>query len=239
MTTALIMAGGRSERMRARGDTRHKALRVVAGRRLFDWNLQALRYFGFREIYVAVNAQEHDLIQYLRSFSDLHLLIETAPLGTIGAARGLPERVTDAIVVNADNLTNLDLAALAQFHVAEDAALTIATHEEAFQIPWGKVVAEGDRVVRYEEKPRVLVRVSSGTYVLNRRAIDTIEPDQRLDLPDLVSALLAASAPVRAWAHSAEWIDVNDETALARAEDVVHASGTRWPWSELVARPGA
>lgn len=239
MTAALIMAGGRSERMRARGDTRHKALRLAAGRRLIDWNLQALRYFGFREIYVAVNAQEHDLIQYLRPFTDLHLLVETTPLGTIGAARGLPAHVTDAVVVNADNLTNLDLAALARFHVAQDAAMTIATHEEAFQMPWGKVVAEGDRVVRYEEKPRMPVCVSSGTYVLNRRAVDMIEEGRRLDVPELVTALLAASAPVRAWAHSAEWIDVNDETALARAEAVVHASGTRWPWSERPAGPGA
>ena len=239
MTAALIMAGGRSERMRARGDTRHKALRLAAGRRLIDWNLQALRYFGFREIYVAVNAQEHDLIQYLRPFSQLHLLVETAPLGTIGAARDLPAHVTDVIVVNADNLTNLDLAALARFHVAQDTAMTIATHEEVFQIPWGKVTAEGDRVARYEEKPRMLVRVSSGTYVLNRRAIDMIEVGRRLDVPELVAALLAASTPVRAWAHSAQWIDVNDETALARAEDIVHASGTRWPWSELLVGPGA
>src|SRR5688500_9545039 len=123
MTAALIMAGGRSERMRARGDTRHKALRIVAGRRLIDWNLQALRYFGFQEIYVAVNAQEHDLIQYLRPSSDLQVLVETAPLGTIGAARLLPARVRDTVVVNADNLTNLDLAALARFHIVQEAAM--------------------------------------------------------------------------------------------------------------------
>lgn len=239
MTAALIMAGGRSERMRASGDTRHKALRVVAGRPLIDWNLEALRYFGFREIYVAVNAQEHDLIQYLRTVGDLRLLVETAPLGTIGAARGLPARLPDVIVVNADNLTNLDLASFSSFHVAQHAAMTIATHEETFQIPCGRVTADGDRLVRYEEKPRMLVRVSSGTYVLNRRAIDMIEAGGRLDVPELVSRLLAASAPVRTWDHSAEWIDVNDETALARAEEVVHGSGTRWPWSKLVARPGA
>ena len=225
--------------MRARGDTRHKALRVVAGRRLIDWNLQALRYFGFREIYVAVNAREHDLMQYLRPFGDVQLLVETAPLGTIGAARGLPAHVTDALVVNADNLTNLDLGALARFHVAQDAALTIAIHEEAFQIPWGKVTVDGDRLVRYEEKPRMPVHVSSGTYVLGRRAIGMIEAGQRLDLPDLVTALLAASTPVRTWAHAAEWIDVNDETALTRAEDLLQASGTRWPWSAWAASPGA
>jgi len=233
MTAALVMAGGRSERMRAHGDARHKALRPVAGRRLIDWNLQALRYFGFADLYVAVNAQEHELIDYLRR-CQLRLLLEQAPLGTIGAARRLPSSVTDVLVVNADNLTDLNLAALARFHVAHDAAMTIASHEEAFSIPWGSVKVDGDRVVAYDEKPRVPVRVSSGVYVLNQRAIEMIKPKRRLDVPELVATLLASGASVRTWAHSAQWIDVNDETSLTRAECVVRESGTCWPGSELL-----
>ena len=239
MTDALVMAEGRSERMRAHGNPRHKALRLVAGRRLLDWNVQALRYFGFQDIHVAVNAREQELIDYLRRRSDLHLLVERAPLGTIGAARCLPAWVSDALVVNADNLTDLDLAALARFHVAHNAAMTIATHEEAVPIQWGRLRVDGDRVVAYEEKPRVPVRVSSGTYVLNRRAIELIEGDQRVDVPELVTTLLASRQPVRAWAHSARWIDVNDETALTRAECVIQESGPRWPGSSLLQNASA
>jgi NDP-sugar pyrophosphorylase family protein len=131
------------------------------------------------------------------------------------------------------------LGALSRFHVAEDAAMTIATHEEVVQIPFGRVTVDGNRLVQYEEKPRARVRVSSGIYALSRRAIDMIEPDRRLDVPALVGMLLAASAPVRAWAHCADWIDVNDDVALARAEDVVRTTATRWPWSGVAAAQGS
>jgi NDP-sugar pyrophosphorylase family protein len=234
MTDALVMAGGRSERMRAHGDSRHKAVRRVAGRRLVDWNLQALAFFGFTEIYVAVNAREDGLIESLRPCRDVHLLVERAPLGTIGAARNLPPSVTNVVVVNVDNLSDMNLAALARFHLAEDAAMTIATHEETVRIPCGIVHVEGDRVVAYEEKPRRPLRISSGTYVLNRRAIDLIEPDRPLDVPELVATLLGAGERVRAWTHSARWIDVNDETSLMRAENIVRESGADWPGAQLL-----
>jgi NDP-sugar pyrophosphorylase family protein len=96
------------------------------------------------------------------------------------------------------------------------------------------VDVEGDRVVAYQEKPRIPLRVSSGTYVLNRRAIDLIEPDRRLDVPDLVVTLLGAGERVRAWTHSAQWIDVNDEDALMRAEDIVRERGVDWPGAQLL-----
>ena len=232
MMVALVMAGGRSERMRTRGNARHKVLREVAGGCLIDWNVQALRSFGFEEVYVAVHAQEPELIAYVRRDGSLHVFVEPAPLGTIGAARCLPVPVTDVLVVNGDNLTDLNLRALASFHLAHGAAMTIATHEEAFPVPWGFVRTDGDRVVAYEEKPQISVRISSGTYVLSRRAMEAIEAERRLDVPELVATLLASGHTVRSFAHSAQWIDVNDEMALARADEIVRASGTRWPGAE-------
>jgi NDP-sugar pyrophosphorylase family protein len=96
--------------------------------------------------------------------------------------------------------------------------MTIATHEEPIQIPFGRLEINGERVVAYEEKPHVPVRISSGVYALNQRAIEMIEPDQRVDVPDLVTKLLAHGESVAAWAHSAQWVDVNNERARARAE---------------------
>ena len=239
MTAALVMAGGRSERMRATGDSRHKALRCVAGRPLISWNLQALRHFGFSEIYLAVNSGEHELIDYAQHCEGLYLLVETSPLGTIGAVRQLPQSLNDTVVVNSDNLTDINLTELAEFHLSEAAAMTIATHEEPFQIPFGRLNFEGTRVLGYEEKPRIRVPISSGTYVIGRRAIQLIDLGERVDIPQLVSRLLAVEQPVRAWAHSARWIDVNDETALRRAECLVAEAGSQWPGQSLLVKSRA
>lgn len=233
MTAALVMAGGRSERMRAAGNPRHKALRCVAGRPLINWNLQALRHFGFSEIYLAVNSGEQELIEYARHCEGVHLLVEASPLGTIGAVRQLPLAVHDTVVVNSDNLTDINLAELANFHVAETAAMTIATHQEPFQIPFGRLNFEETNVLGYEEKPLITIPISSGTYVIGRRAIQLIDPDERVDIPQLVSRLLAGEQPVRAWAHSARWVDVNHERALEIAEHLISEAGSQWPGHSL------
>ena len=51
---ALIMAGGRSERMRAGGSAQHKGLRTVVGMPLIECNLRALLWFGFSRLFVVL-----------------------------------------------------------------------------------------------------------------------------------------------------------------------------------------
>jgi len=235
---ALIMAGGRSERMRAGGSAQHKGLRTVLGVPLIECNLRALLWFGFSRVFVAVNEQERGLICWIAErgraiaaagSATLEPLIETIPLGTIGAVACLPRTVDDAVIVNVDNLTSLDLAQLAGFHRGEGAALTIAMHAQPFPIPFGMLEVDGQRVVAYREKPELSVPISSGTYVVSRRAIDRVPPGKRIDVPGLVDALLRAEEPVLAYPHREAWIDVNDEAALARAQRVVASAGSRWP----------
>ncbi len=55
MAVALIMAGGRSSRMRA-SVPRHKAMVEVLGLSMLERNLIMLAGHGFRDIAIAVNA---------------------------------------------------------------------------------------------------------------------------------------------------------------------------------------
>lgn len=219
MTAALIMAGGRSERMRAGGSQQHKGLRTVAGMPLIEWNVRALRRCGVDRIFVAVSAREDALVSWIAE-QQLEALIETRPLGTIGAVASLPRAVENAVVVNVDNLTTLDLRKLARFHAESGAAATIATHKHPFPVPFGMLELDGQRIVAYREKPALPVPISSGVYVLHRRAIDCVPAGYALDVPALVEALLAAGETVLAWPHHEAWIDVNDEGALARAQQL-------------------
>ena len=57
MNVALIMAGGRSERMRATLGCQHKALVRVLGVCMLERNICKLLSFGFREIVVAISSR--------------------------------------------------------------------------------------------------------------------------------------------------------------------------------------
>jgi NDP-sugar pyrophosphorylase family protein len=238
--TALIMAGGRSERMRAGGSGLHKGLRTVLGVPLIECNLRTLIWFGFTRLFVAVNRQEEPLRRWVEGpgqlfaaaqKAKLELLIEDQPLGTIGATASLPRDVQDVVIINVDNLTTLDLRAFARFHQDGQAAATIASHDQAFPMPFGMLELEGKRVTAYREKPKLPVTISSGLYMLNRRAIDRVQAGVRLDLPGLVDRLILSNETVLAYRHQEPWIDVNDEAALAQAERLC-ATGS-WPGARL------
>ena len=181
---AMIMAGGQSQRMRRGGRSCHKGLRTILGAPLIEWNLSALLWFGFRQVYVAVSGCEPELTQWLMGKgtalakergAELVTLVEGRPLGTIGAAGRVLTDVIDVVIVNVDNLTDLNLRTLLKFHRDKAAALTVATHQQVIRLPFGRLRLEGDRLIGYDEKPDVPVQISSGTYVLNQRVLAAIQ----------------------------------------------------------------
>ncbi|HEY7302840.1 MAG TPA: sugar phosphate nucleotidyltransferase [Bryobacteraceae bacterium] len=223
----LIMAGGRSSRMRAGGCATHKALRSVSGVTLLEHNIARLCQSGIKELWLAVSSSEVELRTWAESYGasitatfggTIRMVREEDPLGTIGAVRCVPACRGNVLVVNVDNLCDLDLRALVQYHIHVDAALTVATHDAFFRIPFGQVIAQNGRILAYREKPQLPVTISSGIYLLSRRAIEQIPPNRRTDVPELVNWLVDIGESVACFQHSAPWIDVNDENALAEAE---------------------
>jgi NDP-sugar pyrophosphorylase family protein len=230
MCTAIIMAGGRSERMRSTAGQTHKALISVLGVPMIERNLLALFAQGFRNVIVAVSSRERGVLDYVngratklahRCGAALRCYIEVAPLGTIGAA-GIVQCDSDPLlVVNVDNLTTLDLRKFVDHHVRERAILSIATHIEPFPIPFGEVVVQHGLVTEYREKPIISIRLSSGTYVLSQEARSYIAKDCRTDLPSLFALLRERGERIVSYGHRAPWIDVNDAAALDKAKSLI------------------
>jgi mannose-1-phosphate guanylyltransferase/phosphomannomutase len=225
---ALIMAGGRSERMRATAGPLHKALVPVCGVTLIERNLRLLLDEGFQDIVVAISRAEPMIGDFLERHCQAlvapygtrpQILWEDTPLGTIGAAREAIGTSDALLVVNVDNLTALVLRRLIDFHRQQHAALTIASHQEPFHIPFGELVLNDEKVEQYLEKPVKPIWISSGTYVVSPEACSLISANKRTDVPELVSALLAAKKRVAAFRHHSAWIDINDASAVQQAEE--------------------
>ena len=224
---ALVMAGGRSERMRASAGI-HKAFATVHGRRLIDRNLDALFQHGFLDIAVAVGSHTPEIEADLTTGpahallaaagASLEIIRETEPLGTIGAARLAIADADALLVVNVDNLTTLPLRAMVEHHWATQSDFTIASHAEPFRMPFGQLVIHDGAITEYREKPVIPVQVSSGLYVLGRQTAALIAPRTRVDIPALFDDAVRHRLSVRAFVHEDTWIDVNDAGDRSRAE---------------------
>lgn len=223
---ALVVAGGAGERMRRSGARVPKPLVEVAGRTLLEHNLVALVRAGVDEVHVAVSAQDPRVGAFLddrgAAIADeggirLHRIVEDPPLGSLGAA-AMVDAAGDLLVVNADNLTALDLRRVTGSHRSSGAAMTLAVHDEPFPMPFGEITLDGDRVVAYREKPTYRIRICSAVTVLGSEARAAIEPGENVGLPALANRLLERGSHVHSFVHDAPWIDVNDLPSAARAE---------------------
>lgn len=231
MATALLQAGGKSERMRRTSGPGHKALRNVLGVPLLERNLCRLLVAGFSSITIVTSEAESSIQHYVSSRGSrlaksrgisLHTLVEQKPLGTIGAAAMLPQGDCPVLVLYSDNLTSLDFRKLVDAHQVQCASMTLATHEEPFQIPFGEVVSEGGRVVDYREKSIHPIRVSSGIYVLGKPALECLQEGERVDSPHLVHRLLKKSQFVLDYPHEELWIDMNDARRHLELEQLIY-----------------
>ena len=232
MTVAgLILAGGAGERMRRSGESDvPKPLIELRGASLLERNVCALIGAGVRPIWIACrdrDGQTRAEVARLAALAhpggvSVQTLLESRPLGTIGAAGLLRDRADAVLSVNADNLTALDLGAMIERHIESRADLTLAAHEHAWQLPYGELVTDGDRVLEYREKPVTNTRVCSAVCALGPAALALL--DGPAGLPDLTGRMVERGGTVRAFHHRAAWIDINDAADLARAEQML-ASG--------------
>ena len=226
---AVIMAGGKSERMRASGGSAHKALMRVHDITLLEWNLRLLAFYGFRDVVVAVSRQDPAVAAAAAAVAELvkksgvtvTVYKEPEPLGNIGAAREVIGNASDLLILYVDNLATIDLRNLLDFHRAGKFAMTVASHVEPFQIPFGELTVAGDQVTAYAEKPTYRIRVSSGTCVISKRACRTMQKGRSIGASALFAELSARGERVGAFLHDEPWIDINDVATLQRAQDFV------------------
>lgn len=230
MIGALIMAGGQSTRMRATLGNSHKSLIPVLGVTMLERNLCKLLSAGFHNIVIAVSEHEPEIAIEVetrgRALADatgatVECFKERQQLGTIGVAREFKDRFDPLLVVNVDNLTALDFRALVAYHQRSGAALTVATHFEPLQIPFGEVNVSGGWLTRYIEKPIRQTCISSGTYVLGPKALNLIKREHKTNVPELIDTLLQCGESIAAFQHTAAWIDVNDSMAVEKAERLI------------------
>jgi NDP-sugar pyrophosphorylase family protein len=218
---AILLAGGKAERLGPAAGGVPKPLVQVAGRPLAAYQLARLAAAGVDRVIVSCAAGAEDA--FLAAFRDLEAEIvpvpEAEPLGRGGGIKHAASRRVESgpvYALNGDELIDVDFRALLAQHEASGAAATITV--TPLRSPFGIVELEdGDRVTGFSEAPRLPYWVNCGIYVLGEEALARF-PDrgdhERTTFPEL-----AAEGKLYAHRHEGVWLTVNTPKDLRVAEE--------------------
>ncbi len=225
---AVLMAGGRGERLRPLTLETPKPLLKVGGKPIIDYNVEALQSYGVSDIYVTVNYLKEQIIDHFadpRWQGRVHCIEEPRRLGTLGSVALIDTLSQDyVIVMNSDLLTNIDFERLWQHHMASGAVLTMATIPYTVSIPFAILKTEGDRVTGLEEKPTFNHFANAGVYIIDRKVLSGIRRGEYLDAPDFVKALIAQGKKVSHFSIDGTWIDIGSPDDFRYANEVMHGA---------------
>jgi len=219
---AIILAGGKGRRLLPYTTVIPKPLMPVGGRPIVEVIITQLKSNGFSRVTMAVGYLAELIEAYFgdgdRYGIEVDYSRENKPLGTIGSL-SLIEGLDDTfIVMNGDVLTNLDYTRLLDFHEKNHGMATIATCDRQVNIDLGILELDGGlQLKQYIEKPTFTHHVSMGIYVFEPEILEFIEPNQYLDFPDLVVALLKAGRRVMAYPFDGYWLDIGRHEDYAQA----------------------
>lgn len=222
---AIILAGGKAERLGGVAQGRPKALVPIGGRPLAAYQLSLLARAGVGRVIVSCAAGKGQLFE--RELAGLGPEIvpveEPEPLGRGGglrfAAQARRER-GNILALNGDELIDADLGRLLAAHREAAAAATVVVYP--LQSAFGVVDVDEDGVISgFREAPRLPYWVSCGVYVLAEEALARFP--KRGDHETTTFPELASERRLHAFKHEGLWLTVNTPKDLRRAEEYLRA----------------
>lgn len=221
---AVLMAGGKGERLRPLTEKTPKPLLPVGNKAIIDHNVDRLISYGINHINVTVNYLKEQIEEhYKEPRNDVKVLTVREPkyLGTIGSVKFVKEFYNDTILVmNSDLFTNIDYEDFFLHFQEHDAEMSVAAVPYNISIPYGILDLEGRNIKGLLEKPQYNHYANAGIYLIKRRALEEIPDGEFFNATDLVEKLISEGKSVIRYPLNGTWIDIGNPQEYQKAQDL-------------------
>ncbi len=237
---AVVLAGGRGERLRPFTEDRPKPMVEIMGVPILDYQLRWLQGQGVTDVIISCGYRHEVVEAYFgdggRTGMRISYSVEREPLGRGGALRlalaRAPAGEEAVIATNGDIITNLGLAPVLDSHRAHGVLATVVL--TLLVSPYGIVeVDDTDRVTRFREKPELPYWVNAGIYVLSPALRDRLPErgdHEETTFPELARAGRLGAFKAQAYWRGVDTIkDVNEVESALRRRLLEPASGRMRP----------
>lgn len=222
---AVLMAGGKGERLRPLTEKTPKPLLKVGEKAIIDHNVDRLISYGINHISVTVNylgEQLEDHYREPRNGIQIQTVREPKFLGTIGSIRFVKEFHNDAILVmNSDLFTNVNYEDFYLHFREHDADMSVVAIPYNVSIPFGVFNLNGRNITGLSEKPKFDYYANAGIYLIKKTVLNFIPDNHMFHATDLIEALIANNKRVIRFPLNGTWIDIGTPQEYQRANDMV------------------
>lgn len=220
---AVIMAGGRGQRLQPLTDLTPKPLLKVGNKAIMEHNLDRLAMYGIDDFWVSVKYLGKQIEQYFGSGKEKNINVEyvweNEPLGTIGAVSQIENFKHDYVLVtNSDLLTNIDYEQFFLEFIKQEADLAVLTIPYQVSIPYAVLETNDGKVKSFKEKPTYTYYSNGGIYLMKREMLHFIPKNKFYNATDLMEELIQKKHKVISFPFSGYWLDVGKHEDFEKAQ---------------------
>ena len=222
---AVLMAGGKGERLRPLTEKTPKPLLKVGDKCIIDHNIDRLITYGVKNISVTVNYLAEQIEKHFgepRGDVKVHTVREPKFLGTIGSIRFVNEFFNDTVLVmNSDLFTNINYEDFFLHFKDNNAEMSVAAIPYTVSVPYGIFDLDGRDIQGLIEKPTYNYYANAGIYLIKRSVIEEIPEDVFFNATDLIEKLIAKNKKVIRFPLNGTWIDIGNPQEYQKANELV------------------
>jgi dTDP-glucose pyrophosphorylase len=221
---AVLMAGGKGERLRPLTDNTPKPLLKVGGKAIIDYNVDRLIMFGIEHINITVNYLAEQIEAHFADERDgvkISCIREKKYLGTMGSVKFINKFHNDTVLVmNSDLFTNVDLEDFYTHHIEQNADISVAAIPYSVSVPYGILNLDDRNIKGVLEKPTYNYYANGGIYLVNRKLFDLIPDDTFFDATDFIELLISLKYKVVRFPLIGYWIDIGKPEDYKKVQDI-------------------
>lgn len=224
---AVVMAGGKGERLRPLTEKTPKPLLKVGEKCIIDYNVDNLINCGVEHISVTVNYLKEQLEEHYeqpRNGIKINTVREPKFLGTIGGLQFVPRFYHDTVLLmNSDLFTNIDFEDFFLHFEEHRADMSAVAIPYSISVPYGIFSIENQREIQgILEKPTYNYYANAGIYLIRREMLEKYIPkDAFFNATDFMEKLISEGRRVIRFPLSGYWIDIGNKQEYQKAQDLV------------------
>ena len=220
---AVIMAGGRGQRLLTLTDSIPKPLLKVGEKAIMEHNVDRLTLFGIDDFWFSVKYLGEQIENYFGNGNDRNINInyvwEDQPLGTIGAVSKIDNFEHEYILVtNSDLLTNLDYEHFYLDFIEQDADFAVVTIPYQVNIPYAVLETIDSQIKSFKEKPTYTYYSNGGIYLMKKSVLKHLPKNTHFNATDLMEKLIKENHKVISYPLIGYWLDVGKHEDFEKAQ---------------------